>query len=371
MASTSYFNSFMIFGLALAILSVAPLAEARAFFVFGEQIGRSQPPLPYLSPVLKGYKLLNGANFASAGIGILNDTGIQFLNITKHDETEPWFTYNPKRVPNQYDEQFAYIQRLVPPPYAFYSINSAEVAPRPVTMRLEVGELFQSKKQLQSQLGSYALTNRFQIRVFKSDTTWLHKAVGEVDNLVTVSDRKGSITTGVEKVFPNSFHGACVVHLEQNMVGHCGRNKTLKQYFQRAAKVYQESQFLQRMEQLANINLEVAQYVTDVGIKRWACKFATYSGEIHHIGQPSEWLVPEDIASKIVHPLVSCRGPRRPKKNRSPSFGEEVTQRSCTICHRVGHNSHTCTYPKSSRPSSSMGNTSEIGEASESHDVVA
>ncbi|KAK2645935.1 hypothetical protein Ddye_021130 [Dipteronia dyeriana] len=46
-----------------------------------------------------------------------------------------------------------------------------EVAPRPVTMRLEVGELFLSKRQLQSQIGSYAFTNQFQTRVFKSDTT--------------------------------------------------------------------------------------------------------------------------------------------------------------------------------------------------------
>ncbi|KAK0576422.1 hypothetical protein LWI29_017195 [Acer saccharum] len=74
--------------------------------------------------------------------------------------------------------------------------------------------------------------------------TRLHKAVVEVDDLVIVSDKKGSITAGVEKVFPNSFHGACVVHLERNMVGHYGRNKTLKQYFRRATRVYQESQFL-------------------------------------------------------------------------------------------------------------------------------
>ncbi|TXG69842.1 hypothetical protein EZV62_004777 [Acer yangbiense] len=96
-----------------------------------------------------------------------------------------------------------------------------------------------------------------------------------------------------------------------------------------------------------------------------------YSGEIYHVGQPSEWLVPEDIASIIVHPPVGRRGPGRPKKNRTLSFGEEVTQRRCTTCHRVGHNSHTCTYPKSSKPSSDMGSTSEIGEASGSHDVVA
>jgi hypothetical protein len=35
--------------------------------------------LPYLSPELDGHKLLVGANFASAGVGILNDTGIQFV----------------------------------------------------------------------------------------------------------------------------------------------------------------------------------------------------------------------------------------------------------------------------------------------------
>jgi hypothetical protein len=33
-----------------------------------------------LSPELRGEKLLVGANFASAGIGILNDTGIQFVS---------------------------------------------------------------------------------------------------------------------------------------------------------------------------------------------------------------------------------------------------------------------------------------------------
>ena len=38
--------------------------------------------LPYLSPQLTGQKLLVGANFASAGIGILNDTGFQFVSPT-------------------------------------------------------------------------------------------------------------------------------------------------------------------------------------------------------------------------------------------------------------------------------------------------
>ncbi|KAF4347719.1 hypothetical protein G4B88_027769 [Cannabis sativa] len=50
--------------------------------LISEQIG-SEPTLPYLSPELTGERLLVGANFASAGIGILNDTGFQFLNIIR------------------------------------------------------------------------------------------------------------------------------------------------------------------------------------------------------------------------------------------------------------------------------------------------
>ena len=47
--------------------------------MIGEELGY-EPPLPYLSPALTGKKLLGGANFGSAGIGILPDTGIQFVS---------------------------------------------------------------------------------------------------------------------------------------------------------------------------------------------------------------------------------------------------------------------------------------------------
>ncbi|KAK3221503.1 hypothetical protein Dsin_008528 [Dipteronia sinensis] len=88
---------------------------------------------------------------------------------------------------------------------------------------------------------------------------------------------------------------------------------------------------------------------------------AAYSGEIHPIGHPPEWLVPEDIASVVVLPPVRRRLPGRPKKNRTPSFGEEVSQTRCTTCHRNGHNSHTCTYSRLSR---SLTSTSGVCEAS-------
>ncbi|RAL43427.1 hypothetical protein DM860_012568 [Cuscuta australis] len=43
----------------------------------------SEATMAYLNPELKGEKLLVGANFASAGVGILPDTGFQFANIIR------------------------------------------------------------------------------------------------------------------------------------------------------------------------------------------------------------------------------------------------------------------------------------------------
>ncbi|GMH07655.1 hypothetical protein Nepgr_009495 [Nepenthes gracilis] len=65
--------------------------------IISQQIG-SEPTLPYLSPELTGQRLLVGANFASAGIGILNDTGIQFFNIIRISRQLQYFQQYQQRV---------------------------------------------------------------------------------------------------------------------------------------------------------------------------------------------------------------------------------------------------------------------------------
>ncbi|KAK9061376.1 hypothetical protein SSX86_018557 [Deinandra increscens subsp. villosa] len=65
--------------------------------LISQRIG-SEPTLPYLSPELTGRKLLVGANFASAGIGILNDTGIQFVNIIRAPAQLDYFKQYQQRV---------------------------------------------------------------------------------------------------------------------------------------------------------------------------------------------------------------------------------------------------------------------------------
>ncbi|MQM19518.1 hypothetical protein Taro_052524 [Colocasia esculenta] len=65
--------------------------------IISEQIG-AESTLPYLSPELRGERLLVGANFASAGIGILNDTGIQFLNIIRMPKQLEYFQQYQERL---------------------------------------------------------------------------------------------------------------------------------------------------------------------------------------------------------------------------------------------------------------------------------
>ncbi|XP_058092291.1 GDSL esterase/lipase At5g18430-like [Magnolia sinica] len=65
--------------------------------IISEHLG-AEPTLPYLSPELGGQKLLVGANFASAGIGILNDTGVQFLNIIRMSTQLHYFEQYQQRL---------------------------------------------------------------------------------------------------------------------------------------------------------------------------------------------------------------------------------------------------------------------------------
>ncbi|KAL7228174.1 hypothetical protein ACSBR2_006984 [Camellia fascicularis] len=141
-SSVPYF--WIILGFILAMGLVVRQAEARAFFVFGDSLvdngnndylattARADSPpygidfpthrptgrfsnglnipdfisqhlgaestLPYLSPQLTGQKLLVGANFASAGVGILNDTGAQFVNILRITQQMQYFQQYQQRV---------------------------------------------------------------------------------------------------------------------------------------------------------------------------------------------------------------------------------------------------------------------------------
>ncbi|XP_038678341.1 GDSL esterase/lipase At5g33370-like [Tripterygium wilfordii] len=65
--------------------------------IISEKIG-AEPALPCLHPLLQGDRLLIGANFASAGVGILNDTGIQFVDIIRMFQQLNYFKQYQQRL---------------------------------------------------------------------------------------------------------------------------------------------------------------------------------------------------------------------------------------------------------------------------------
>ncbi|KAL9262847.1 GDSL esterase/lipase LTL1-like protein [Drosera capensis] len=132
----------LVFGLVLSSSVAAKGQTRRALFVFGDSLvdsgnnnflattARADSPLygvdypshkatgrfsngHNIPDILKltGSRLLVGANFASAGIGILNDTGIQFLNIIKITNQMEYFEQYQQQVAQQIGD--AATQRLV------------------------------------------------------------------------------------------------------------------------------------------------------------------------------------------------------------------------------------------------------------------
>ncbi|KAK7374487.1 hypothetical protein VNO80_07917 [Phaseolus coccineus] len=145
MAASSSFVPTVLLSLVLVLEVIVPRSEARprAFFVFGDSlvdngnnnylqtVARANAPpygidypthrptgrfsngfnipdfisqelgaestMPYSSPDLTRENLLVGANFASAGVGILNDTGDHFMNIIKmHKQLENFKEYQQR-----------------------------------------------------------------------------------------------------------------------------------------------------------------------------------------------------------------------------------------------------------------------------------
>jgi hypothetical protein len=59
------------------------LFNFRNFFFAAEKIGIAHAP-PYLAPTTKGPAILQGVNFASAGAGILDSTGYEYVRLVSH-----------------------------------------------------------------------------------------------------------------------------------------------------------------------------------------------------------------------------------------------------------------------------------------------
>nr|XP_028949183.1 uncharacterized protein LOC103401792 [Malus domestica] len=89
----------------------------------------------------------------------------------------------------------------------------------------------------------------FGVGDLENDASWtwfltkLRSAIGEVADLVFVSDRHGSIGKVVQTVFPEAYHGACMYHVAGNMRNKFGDDETMFKLYYTAAKAYLVSEF--------------------------------------------------------------------------------------------------------------------------------
>ncbi|XP_044497711.1 uncharacterized protein LOC123219789 [Mangifera indica] len=85
---------------------------------------------------------------------------------------------------------------------------------------------------------------------------------------------------------------------------------------------------------------------------QWVSKYysteywqAVYRESVEPLGDPSEWLRPENLP-EIQPPLIQNRRSGRPsEQRRRPSQGEEVRQPVCSRCRERGHTRLTCANP--------------------------
>jgi hypothetical protein len=101
----------------------------------------------------------------------------------------------------------------------------------------------------------------------------LREAIGEdVPNLAFKSDRHVSIIHVVEVVFPGIPHGACYHHLQLN-VQHKFKTDHCRFELYDAAYAFSKTAFEANFRQLRRKDVEMAKYLEEVGVDRWARAF--------------------------------------------------------------------------------------------------
>ncbi|XP_052300367.1 uncharacterized protein LOC112498962 [Citrus sinensis] len=110
----------------------------------------------------------------------------------------------------------------------------------------------------------------------ENDASWLwfftklRESIGEVENLVFISDRHPSIKKSVSTVFPNATYGVCTYHLKQNLRTHF-KDVDVGGIFEAALKVYRLTHFTYYMNEIYKVSEAVGKYLEEAGIDKWAC----------------------------------------------------------------------------------------------------
>ncbi|KAH6819810.1 hypothetical protein C2S53_007317 [Perilla frutescens var. hirtella] len=107
----------------------------------------------------------------------------------------------------------------------------------------------------------------------ENDESWtwflahLHMALGDIDDLLIISDQHQSIKKAVHAVFPRAMHGLCYYHLKNKMTK---RGKHVTTLFQEAAYAYRKDTFQESMSSLEQVCPNAYQKLCNIGLVHWS-----------------------------------------------------------------------------------------------------
>ncbi|XP_038889310.1 protein FAR-RED ELONGATED HYPOCOTYL 3-like [Benincasa hispida] len=120
----------------------------------------------------------------------------------------------------------------------------------------------------------------FSIVDGENDASWtwfmthLTALIGDVPNLVIISDRHISIAKAVASIFPDAFHALCIYHIWNNLVDKF-KNRNIIPHFYLVAKAYRMFEFQMYWAKLHQYPGVMA-YLEEVGLQLWARVYQVY-----------------------------------------------------------------------------------------------
>ena len=127
----------------------------------------------------------------------------------------------------------------------------------------------------------------------------LRKAIGEVENLVFISNRHISITNALSTVFPEAHHGARLYHIKMN-INHKFKTDHCDSKFDLAAYAYRVCEFHLHFEKIKLKDPRIVAYLEEIGKEKWS---RAYLPGIHYNVMTSNYAESFDNKSRDTRKL--------------------------------------------------------------------
>ncbi|XP_071727413.1 uncharacterized protein [Rutidosis leptorrhynchoides] len=203
----------------------------------------------------------------------------------------------------------------------------------------------------------------------ESGLTWtwfmskLKECIGEVQELVFISDRHLGIAQGIREVFPNAFHGICCHHLLMNI----NLPKKEDWIFWKICKAHRVGQFNYFMDHLLHIDPSAYEKLNNVSFDRWSralCpvnRFAKFQKMGHILTPKAETKIYKRIRKSNMWPVHGISSTRYQVYDGKYNCLVDLERRECE-CKKWKHSGLPCGHVIAVYRDIEIGNCAELAK---------